>query len=94
MAFSAETVLQQLGGNKFRAMTGANNFTKDDNSITFKLPKAENSIKYVSITLNGMDTYDIKFTTQSGKTVKEANDVYAEDLRKIFTENTGLHTSL
>lgn len=92
--FSANTVLQQLGGNKFIAMTGANTFLKDKNSIRFKLPRAKNSIKWVVIKLTSMDLYDITFMTRSGKVVKKVDGIYFDQLQEIFTNNTGLYTHL
>ena len=94
--FSAGEVLSQLGGNRFIAMTGANSFVKDDNKqlIMFKLPRAKNRIKWVVIRLNSMDTYDITFKSSSGKVVKTVNGVYNDQLQDIFTQHTGLYTSL
>lgn len=89
----ATTILAQLGGNRFKAMTGAHSFSADLNCLIFKLPKG----KSVKITLNGKDLYDVEFWSIRGfnvnKTATEA-DVYAEDLQRIFTEHTGLATSL
>ena len=34
----ANTILQQLGGNKFRVMTGAKNFVGSNDALTFRLP--------------------------------------------------------
>jgi methylthioribose-1-phosphate isomerase len=95
----AEDVLQQLGGRKFIAMTGANNFVKDDKvkSITFKLPRAKSGIKYVRITLTSMDLYNVEFISARGsniKTVATEKGVYNDQLQKIFTKHTGLYTSL
>lgn len=94
MAFSAETVLHQLGGRKFIAMTGANTFIRDKNSIAFKLPKAKDGIQFVRIELTPNDTYNLEFITKSGKMVKKVEDVYNDQLQNTFTENTGLYTQL
>ena len=97
--WKAEEVLQQLGGRKFIAMTGANNFVKDDKakSIIFKLPRAKSGIKYVRITLTSMDVYNIEFISVRGsniKTVATAKGVYNDELQSVFTQYTGLYTSL
>lgn len=94
--FSAGTVLQQLGGRRFIAMTGAKRFVKNEkkNWIAFNLPKGKDGIRFVHITLNVMDTYDIDFKTMSGKLVKRVTGVYNDQLQEVFTENTGLYTSL
>ena len=92
--FSAQTVLEQLGGKKFIAMTGARNFTKGKDFIQFKLPKAKKGISYVKITLTEMDVYTIEFLSKTGKVIEKAEDVYNDQLQNIFTKNTGLETHL
>lgn len=59
----AETILQQLGGNKFVTMTGVRNLCSLENGLSFKLPSrfANEGINYIQITLNAGDTYDIEF---------------------------------
>lgn len=102
----AETILQQLGGNKFIVMTGAKNFIKSNNGNTlgFKLPKnAKDGINYVEVTLAPTDTYILNFRKVAvnrktgevtNKMVRAYPMVYADQLREIFTRVTGLHTSL
>lgn len=94
MAFSSTTILNQLGGRKFIAMTGANSFRKGNNFLMFKIPHAKNKIKYVKITLNQMDTYDIEFLKMKGELVNKEENIYASDLQSSFTRNTGLDTHL
>ena len=95
----AEEVLQQLGGRRFIAMTGAKNFVKNDKdkSIVFRVPKAKNSINTIRITLTSMDLYNVEFISVRGtniKTVATEKGVYNDQLQKIFTKYTGLYTSL
>ena len=104
----ASTILAQLGGNKFLAMTGAKNLTADGSALMFKLPKrfAKRGIDYVKITLNAMDLYDvelfhlntlahhIKTGQPMARLVTKCDGVYAEMLRDVFTTQTGLDTSL
>lgn len=95
----AEEVLQQLGGRKFIAMTGAKNFVKDNSkkSIMFRIPKAKNGINYIRITLTPMDVYNVEFISVRGtnlKTVALEKGVYNDQLQSIFTKHTGLYTSL
>jgi hypothetical protein len=94
----AEEVLQQLGGRKFIAMTGAKNFVKDDKakSITFKIPRAKDGITHVMITLNSSDTYTINFLSIRGNNIKQkpVKGVYNDQLQSVFTQYTGLYTSL
>ncbi len=99
MGFNAGEVLKQLGGNRFIAMTGAKNFVRDDNkqTIVFKIGRNNKQVNHVRITLNVMDTYDMEFLWCSVKGVKlksSSEGVYNDMLQSIFTEHTGLNTSL
>ena len=105
----AMEILKQLGGNKFLAMTGAKQLTYDNNSLNMKLPKNMSKSNYLRITLNSMDTYDLRFYKVTGgklniktfetspiinKDIKVLNGVYCDQLQEIFTEVTGMYTSL
>lgn len=96
----AEEVLQQLGGNRFIAMTGAKNFVKNDpkKQITFKLGRgAKNGINYIRITLTSMDLYNMEFIKARGtdiKVVVEKDGIYNDQLQDVFTQVTGLYTRL
>jgi hypothetical protein len=102
MSQIVNTILSQLGGNRFVVMTGAKNLTSDKNCLIFKLPSrfAKDGINAVRITLDPSDTYTMTFYKQGRApsfkvtVVAEHSDVYAEDLRRIFTDVTGLETSL
>jgi hypothetical protein len=91
---TATTILNQLGGNKFIAMTGATCYSDGNTLISkFKGSKVAN-IMYV--TLNENDTYDVKLCKFRGldvKTIKEVTGAYAEMLKPIFEGTTGLKTS-
>jgi hypothetical protein len=95
----AQTILAQLGGGRFLAMTGAKNLVGGPDMLAFKLPRAAKKITHVRITLTPMDTYTVEFlncrTTPKRmihETVVTHDDVYAEDLQTIFTAETGLYT--
>ena len=96
----ANTILEQLGGRRFIAMTGAKNLTSDKNSLMFKIPKAKSGITHVKITLDPSDTYTVRFIKQARApsfavtTVKEYNDIYADQLQDLFMRTTGLYTNL
>lgn len=100
----ASEILRQLGGNKFIAMTGAKNFFCDDKgNIGFKIGRNCSNVNHVSIKLNGLDLYDMKFETVrlsrkdwsvSRKVVAEHNNIYNDQLQEIFTSVTGLNTRL
>ena len=92
----ANTILQQLGGGRFIAMTGARLFCGDNTSLQFSIPTAK-GINKVRIVLDPSDTYTVEFYNLRGtKITKKAavNDIYAEDLCDVFEDHTGLYTSL
>lgn len=94
----AQTILEQLGGNKFVVMTGCKNFLAVENGINMKLTRNKCKAQWLRITLNGKDLYDMKFYSadkELNKTTKvEFNDVYCDQLQSLFTQATGLYTSL
>lgn len=96
---TAETIIDQLGGHKFRLMTGADTFVTLKSGLQFKLPSrfAKNGINRVRIELNTSDLYDLTFYKIQGVDVKEVasvQDVYGDKLQAVFKEHTGLDTSL
>jgi hypothetical protein len=93
----AKTILQQLGGNKFRAMTGAKNFVAIDDGISFKISKAKNGINCIQIKLNGRDLYDVSYMRIHGTkvtTISNDSDASFDMLQTLFTQATGLYTYL
>jgi hypothetical protein len=98
----AENILQQLGGNKFVAMTGAKNISKGKDSrgneyLGFRLPRADKGINYVKITLNGKDLYDVEYGKIRGanyNVVSTSEDLYNDMLVNDFEQTTKLYTSL
>jgi hypothetical protein len=94
----AKTILEQLGGNKFRMMTGAKNIAGDENSLSMRIGRNSSNSNYLKITLNAMDTYDMKFCKLTRKfeekSVTEYSDVYNDMLTDVFTKHTGMYTSL
>lgn len=96
-----QIILSQLGGNRFIVMTGAKNFVGSENGLTFRLPGAggfcKDNINCVRITLMPTDTYKMEFIRIRGTkvtTVSQVEDIYCDDLCRIFTMKTGLRTSL
>jgi len=93
----ANTILQQLGGRQFIAMTGAKNLTGSADTLTMKIGRNAKTISHVKIKLTAMDDYTVEFIRVrkfDAKTVAKVEGVYAENLRQVFTANTGLYTSL
>lgn len=97
----AETILSQLGGRKFLAMTGARNLLASANSLSFKLPRfAGCPVTHVIVTLTAHDDYTVEFF-RIGRRIRSAAEplarvegVYCDNLRAVFTAETGLATSL
>lgn len=102
----SKTILEQLGGNRFRAMTGASDFTAiDDMSLRFRLPggggRVKNGINFVTIRLDSSDTYTMIFdrVRRKGglpdvKQIDKREDIYNDNLCEVFERVTGLATSL
>lgn len=95
----AATILNQLGGNKFKAMTGSFDIFSDESALVMKLRKNKSKAKYLRIELNMNDTYTMIFRTEHKPTysfpvIEKIEGVYADMLRTIFTKVTGLETSL
>lgn len=96
----AKTIMAQMGGGKFTAMTGAKNFIGSENGLSFRFPnrRGPNACRIV---LTSMDLYDVEFIRirkkggiPEHKTVSKHDGVYADQLQSIFTGATGLNTHL
>jgi hypothetical protein len=94
----AKTILEQLGGNQFRMMTGAKNLVDCGDALAMKIGRNSSNSNYLKITLNSMDLYDMEFCklTKMGekKSVTEYNNVFNDLMRGTFTAHTGMYTSL
>jgi hypothetical protein len=96
----AQTILSQLGGNRFIAMTGAKNFVGGNDDLRFFLPRAaKNGVNRFWVRLDADDTYTVEGGKWNAKRlevvrVKRAEGIYASNLRDVFTVITGLETSL
>lgn len=93
----ARTILQQFGGRRFIAMTGARNFVGSADGLSFRIPKAKDGINYVQVVLDSNDEYRVAFRRVYGATVTSVVEYERQqwdDLRGIFTKTTGLETSL
>lgn len=97
----ADTILAQLGGQRFIVMTGAKNFTYDAaGTLSFHLPRgfARNKANLVRIAYDaGADLYTLTFSKFFKLNVTEVSTherLYADMLREVFTRETGLDTNL
>ena len=96
---TAQTILEQLGGNRFIAMTGASLFLNTGNGLAFKIGRgAINKANKVRITLNDSDLYTVEFFSIRGIDIFNprgmVENVYADKLREVFTTHTGMDTAL
>lgn len=101
----AYTILHQIGGRRFIAMTGAKNFVAlienktKLGGISFSIPAklSKNKINRVVISLMPNDTYQMEFFRVFGITIKPIetySDVYCDQLSSLFTDVTGMDVHL
>lgn len=93
----ANTILEQLGGNRFRAMTGATNFIGGENYLQMKLKPNNSKANLLKITLTPSDDYTLeflRFRNLDVKPVKTIEGIYCDQLQETFTRETGLLTRL
>ena len=94
-----KTIFDQLGGNKFKVMTGAKNFcySTEENFLSFSIGKNEKGINRVKIILTPADDYTMQFAYVRGtnyKIKKTVEGVYCDMLQDVFTKETGMYTKL
>lgn len=105
----ATTILEQLGGNKFLAMTGAHHLVADGNTLRMQLPKNMSKANRLHITLDWDDTYTMRFfkytpgrlnmktlewKEDKEEEVRTLKGVYWDMLQELFAEVTGMYTHL
>lgn len=105
----ADIILEQLGGYRFTVMTGAHGFIADGNTLRMMLTKNASKANRLWITLDGDDTYTMRFfkytaprfntktctfTEEKVTEIKKISGVYCDQLQDIFTETTGLYTRI
>jgi len=106
----ANTILQQLGGNRFIAMTGAKNFLSDGNTLRMTLPKNGSKANRLWITYDpSLDLYNMRFfryrpgriDIRTGKLIEDKisdektfEGIYCDQLQELFTEHTKMYTHL
>lgn len=96
----ATTILQQLGGGRFLAMTGAKNLIFGEaGELSFRLPIGR--WNHVKIELTPMDVYSVTFSKLGRRSgvptvtaTQTCNDVYCDDLQYIVSKCTGLALTL
>ena len=103
------TILQQLGGNKFIVMTGSKNFLGDGYTLRMHLAKNMSKANRLEITLDADDTYTMRFykytagrlnkktfsfTEDKVSEIYTLSGVYCDMLQQVFTQVTGMYTRL
>ena len=98
----AKTILEQIGGRRFAAMTGSKDFTDMGNGLRMSLARNKTSANRLDIIYDGgADLYNMRFYRQSvskktfevkTKDIKTYKGVYCDMLEDIFTDVTGLYT--
>lgn len=109
MSMVANTIHHQIGGKEFIFMTGSKIIRVLEDGIVYKLAKNKTMANELKITLNGNDLYDLEFSKhthpklnkktwewvgEKQKVIKTYTDIYFDQLKEIFTETTGLETTL
>ena len=98
MSEVANTIYRQLGGNRFRVMTGAKMMVSTENGIRMRIGRNKTNANFMEVSLNGLDLYDVTFAklTKMGekKSVKTYDNVYNDMLVSIFESHTGMYTTL
>ena len=89
----ARSILDQLGGARFVAMTGARELVGSADSLTFKIGVNPKRVSQVRVTLTPADLYSVTFF-RIGKAPQIESDVYCNMLEAVFSERTGLYTLL
>lgn len=93
----ATTILSQIGGlGKLSAMVGATLFTDLGDGLRFRF-KGSRKANCLVVRLDPSDTYTVTFYRIRNVNVTETatfSNVYADQLRELFTNHTGLYLSL
>ena len=98
----AKTILQQIGGKRFTAMTGSRDFIDMGNGLRMSLARNKTSANRLDIIYDeGADLYNMRFyrRTFSKKTfecktkdIAVHEGIYFDMLEEMFTMVTGLYT--
>ena len=98
----AKTILQQIGGKRFTAMTGSRDFIDMGNGLRMSLARNKTSANRLDIIYDeGADLYNMRFyrKTFSKKTfecktkdIAVHEGIYFDMLEEMFTMVTGLYT--
>lgn len=87
----AGTILQQLGGNVFKLMTGAHGFRVIERGMSFELHAdyPESKVDRVEVRLTPDDMYELSFFKE-GQEVQTVDGIFCFQLIPAFERATGL----
>ena len=98
----AQTILQQIGGRRFTAMTGSRDFIDMGNGLRMSLARNKTSANRLDIIYDaGADLYNMRFyrRTFSKKTFESRTKdiaihegIYFDMLEEMFTMVSGIYT--
>ena len=84
----AKTILEQIGGRRFAAMTGSKDFTDMGNGLRMSLARNKTSANRLDIIYDGgADLYNMRFYR-----IETHEGIYCDMLEEMFTMVTGLYT--
>ena len=97
-----DTIIKQLGGNKFFVMTGSKPHYKDIETenpfVSIKLIRNKSGANYLIVQyIRSTDLYKVEFiklNTNERKVISNYENIYSDQLTEIFESETGLRTSL
>lgn len=94
---TAQIILQQLGGNRFLAMTGARNLVNHGDALSMHLPRNASGANRLTIRLDASDTYTVRFWKMrnfEAIDIASHDGIYCDQLQPLFTKETGFDTRL
>jgi hypothetical protein len=92
---TAKIIFEQYGAGEFAIVTGAKNLKYlKDGGLIFEIGRNKKSVKWVETKLNGNDLYDVRFFNRKGEVLTEVKDIFNDQLKDIFQQNTYLYVSL
>ena len=98
----AKTILQQIGGRRFTAMTGSRDFIDMGNGLRMSLTRNKTSANRLDIVYDAeTDLYNMRFYSKTfnkkkfeckEKDIAVHEGIYFDMLEEMFTMVTGLYT--